>query len=167
MTRSAATSCGPSSSPASRVASRSTSPPPGMGSCSPASGSRRPSRPRRRNTDTAPVLVLEHPVRTPRLLLRPIDAVGDVDAIHAYASREDVCRYIPWTPKSREEVAAWLPRRDTTTIPAPGSAASLAVTLLETGELIGDVMLIWHSDENRTAEIGYVVSPDHAGHGYA
>jgi RimJ/RimL family protein N-acetyltransferase len=113
------------------------------------------------------VLVLEHPVRTERLVLRPIDAAGDIDAIHAYASREDVCRYIPWTPKTRDEVAAWLPRRDTTTIPAPGTAASLAITLRETGELVGDVMLIWESAENRTVEIGYVVNPDHAGHGYA
>ena len=100
-------------------------------------------------------------------MLRPIDAVGDIDAIHAYASREDVCRYIPWTPKTRDEVAAWLPRRDTTTIAAPGTAASLAITLHETGELVGDVMLIWESAENRTVEIGYVVNPDHAGHGYA
>jgi RimJ/RimL family protein N-acetyltransferase len=100
-------------------------------------------------------------------VLRPIDTVGDVDAIHAYASREDVCRYIPWTPKTRDEVAIWLPRRDTTTIPAPGTAASLAITLRDTGELVGDVMLIWESAENRTVEIGYVVNPDHAGHGYA
>jgi RimJ/RimL family protein N-acetyltransferase len=113
------------------------------------------------------VLNLAHPVRTERLVLRPIDPVGDVDAIHAYASREDVCRYIPWTPKTREEVAAWLPRRSITTIAAPGSAASLAVTLRETGELVGDVMLIWHSDEHRTAELGYVVNPDHGGRGYA
>lgn len=113
------------------------------------------------------MLVLEHPVRTARLVLRPIDAEGDVDAIHAYASREDVCRYIPWTPKTRDEVVAWLPRRAATTIAAPGNAASLAITLAETGELVGDVMLIWESDDNRTVELGYVVNPEHAGHGYA
>jgi RimJ/RimL family protein N-acetyltransferase len=100
-------------------------------------------------------------------VLRAIDAVADVDVIYAYASREDVCRYIPWTPKTRDEVATWLPRRDTTTIPAPGPAASLAITLATTGELVGDVMLIWHSDEHRTAEIGYVVDPEHPGQGYA
>ena len=62
-------------------------------------------------------------------MLRPIDPVGDVDAIHAYASREDVCRYIPWTPRTRDEVAAWLPRRTPTTIPDPGQRRSLAITL--------------------------------------
>ena len=109
---------------------------------------------------------LDHPVRTERLVLRPIDPVGDVDAVHAYASREDVCRYIPWTPRTREEVAAWLPRR-TSTVLGPGSGASLAVTLAETGELVGDVILMWHSEADRTAELGYVIDPEHAGHGYA
>lgn len=113
------------------------------------------------------MLRLEHPVRTDRLVLRPIDPVGDVDAIHAYASREDVCRYIPWMPRTRDEVAAWLPRRAVTTIDAPGQGASLAITLAATGELIGDAMIIWASDEHRTGEIGYVVNPAHAGHGYA
>ena len=28
-------------------------------------------------------------------------------------------------------------------------------------------MLIWLSDEHRTAEIGYVINPAYAGHGYA
>lgn len=113
------------------------------------------------------MLRLPHPLRTPRLVLRPIDAVGDVDAIHAYASREDVCRYIPWTPKTREDVVAWLPRRTATTIRTEGASASLAITLRETGELVGDVILIWRSAEHRTCEIGYVVHPEHAGHGYA
>ena len=113
------------------------------------------------------MLNLEHPVRTERLLLRPIDPVGDVDAIHAYASRDDVCRYIPWTPKTREDVVAWLPRRASTTIAAPGQGAALAITLADTGELVGDTMIIWQSDEHRTGELGYVVNPAYAGHGYA
>jgi RimJ/RimL family protein N-acetyltransferase len=113
------------------------------------------------------VLTLEHPVRTERLVLRPIDPVGDLDAIHAYASREDVCRYIPWTPRTRDEVEAWLPRRAITTIESPGLGASLAITLAATGELVGDTMIIWTSDEHRTGEIGYVVNPAYAGHGYA
>ncbi len=37
----------------------------------------------------------------------------------------------------------------------------------DTGELIGDVMLMWESEEHRLCEIGYVVHPDHAGRGYA
>ena len=109
---------------------------------------------------------LPHPLRTERLLLRPIDPVADVDAIHAYASREDVCRYIPWTPRTREDVVAWLPRRTSTTL-KPGSGASLAITLVTTGELVGDVILMGHGEDERTAEVGYVVNPAYAGQGYA
>lgn len=113
------------------------------------------------------MLTLEHPVRTQRLVLRPIDPVGDVDAVHAYASRADVCRFIPWTPRTRDEVADWLPRRTSTTMTAPGQGATLAITLADTGELVGDTMIIWESDEHRTGELGYVVNPAYAGHGYA
>lgn len=113
------------------------------------------------------MLTLVHPVRTERLVLRQIDPIRDVDAVHAYASLDEVCRYIPWTPRTRDEVAAWLPNRCSVMIPKPGSGASLAIVRQDTGELIGDVMLMWGSDEHRTAEIGYVVNPAHAGHGYA
>ena len=113
------------------------------------------------------MLELPHPLETDRLVLRAFDPVGDVDAVHAYASREDVCRYIPWTPRTRDEVAAWLPRRVPTTITQEGAGASLAMTLRATGELVGDVIMIWRSAADRTVEIGYVVHPDHAGRGYA
>ena len=113
------------------------------------------------------MLELPNPLQTERLVLRAFDAEADVDAVHAYASREDVCRYIPWTPRTRDEVAAWLPRRVPTTITQEGAGASLAMTLRATGELVGDVIMIWRSEADRTAEIGYVVHPDHAGRGYA
>ena len=113
------------------------------------------------------MLDLQPPIRTERLVLRAVDPVGDVDAVHAYASREDVCRFIPWTPRTRDEVAAWLPGRAGTSIAEPGAAATLAITLAATAELVGEVVLFWRSEEHRTGEIGYVVNPAHAGHGYA
>ena len=112
------------------------------------------------------VLEVPNPLRTERLVLRRFDPEGDVDAVHAYASREDVCRYIPWAPRTRDEVAEWLPRRASTTLSESG-AASLAVTLAATGELVGDVILMLVSAEHRAAELGCVIHPDHAGHGYA
>lgn len=107
-----------------------------------------------------------YPVLTERLLLRPLDAATDVDAVHAYASREDVCRYIPWVPRSREEVAHWLPNRSST-MTKEGDSLGLAVVVRETGRLIGDVVLFWRSAEHRGGEIGYVLNPEAAGHGYA
>jgi RimJ/RimL family protein N-acetyltransferase len=49
----------------------------------------------------------------------------------------------------------------------PPGHASMGVVLRESGELIGDVVLMWHSAEHRSGEIGYIFSPAHAGHGYA
>ncbi|WP_375491609.1 GNAT family N-acetyltransferase [uncultured Jatrophihabitans sp.] len=113
------------------------------------------------------MLHLNPPIHTERLTLRQIDPIRDVDAIHAYASREDVCRYIPWTPKTRAEVAAWLPNRCAIAINKPGTAASLAIVVRETGELVGDTMFMWESEEHQLCEIGYALNPEHAGRGYA
>ena len=44
-----------------------------------------------------------YPVRTRRLLLRPLTA-SDVDALLAYRSRPDVCRYVPFEPMTREVI---------------------------------------------------------------
>jgi RimJ/RimL family protein N-acetyltransferase len=111
----------------------------------------------------------DYPIETDRLLLRPIDPEADVDAVHAYQSREDVCRYIPYSPMTREQVAQRLadPKRTTTTIDEQGQFANLAVAIRATGEVIGDVVLIYASAEHRTAEIGYAFNPAHFGHGYA
>jgi hypothetical protein len=43
------------------------------------------------------------PVRGQRLLLRPL-AIGDADTLLAYRSREDVCRYVPFKPMSRNDI---------------------------------------------------------------
>jgi RimJ/RimL family protein N-acetyltransferase len=44
------------------------------------------------------------PLRTARLVLRTMTA-GDVDDIHAYQSRADVCRYLEFEPRTHDEVA--------------------------------------------------------------
>jgi RimJ/RimL family protein N-acetyltransferase len=108
----------------------------------------------------------DFPIRTKRLLLRPLES-GDVDAVHAYQSRADVCRYIPYSPRTRDEVAARLaPDRVTGVLHDAGQALLLAVVLADSGLLVGDVMLAWTSREHRAGEIGYVLNPSHHGHGY-
>jgi RimJ/RimL family protein N-acetyltransferase len=115
-----------------------------------------------------PVLAPDYPIRTERLLLRPLDAATDVDAVHAYQSRADVCRYIPYSPRSRDEVAERLadPQRTRSVLDEAGQAIALAVVRRDTGELVGDVILMWHSAEHRSGEIGYVLNPAHQGNGF-
>ncbi len=114
------------------------------------------------------MLAPEYPIVTERLLLRPLDPATDVDAVHAYQSREDVCRYIPYSPRTRDEVTERLadPERNRTTIEKEGDYAGVGVVVRTTGELVGDVILMYRSAEHRCAEIGYVLNPDHSGHGY-
>jgi RimJ/RimL family protein N-acetyltransferase len=108
-----------------------------------------------------------YPIRTGRLLLRPL-TVGDVDALLTYRSRPDVCRYVPFEPMTREVInerlaSLWA----NTELTAEGQALTLGVEVAETGELIGDVVLFWHSREHGGGEIGYALHPDFGGLGYA
>lgn len=111
----------------------------------------------------------EYPIVTERLLLRPLDPATDTDAVLAYQSRPDVCRYIPYEPRTRDEVAARLgdPERNRSTLEAEGQALWLAVVRRDTEQLIGDVVLFWRSAEHRSGEIGYVLDPAHQGAGFA
>ncbi len=43
----------------------------------------------------------------------------------------------------------------------------LAIVVRATGELIGDVNLVWRSAEHRQGEIGFVLHPAYHGQGYA
>ena len=112
-------------------------------------------------------LVLERPVRTERLQLRTLQP-GDGDAIHAYRSLPEVARYVPFEPMSPDLIAErlqgfWARNR------ASGEGEGIVVGFerLDTGELVGDLALMLVSDEHRGAEIGWVLNPDHGGHGYA
>jgi RimJ/RimL family protein N-acetyltransferase len=109
----------------------------------------------------------DYPIRTERLLLRPLTA-GDVDALLAYRGRPDVCRYVPFEPMDRRLIADRLAgpwaRAELTD---EGQSLTLGVVLARTGQLVGDVILFWHSRLHRGGELGYVFNPDFAGRGYA
>jgi RimJ/RimL family protein N-acetyltransferase len=107
-----------------------------------------------------------YPVRGERLL-RPL-AIGDADALLAYRSREDICRYVPFEPMSRgdiiERIAGPWARTELTD---EGQALTLGAQVGETNELAGDVMLFWHSRAHAGGELGYVFNPAFGGCGYA
>lgn len=108
-----------------------------------------------------------YPVRTKRLLLRPL-TTDDVDALFAYRSRPDVCRYVPFEPMTRELIRERVATQWANSgLTDEGQALTLGVEVAETGVLIGDVILFWHSRIHAGGEIGYVFDPAAAGHGYA
>jgi RimJ/RimL family protein N-acetyltransferase len=108
-----------------------------------------------------------YPVRGERLLLRPL-AVSDADALLAYRSRDDVCRYVPFEPMSRDDILERIAGQwARTELTDEGQALTLGAQVGETGELAGDVMLFWHSREHAGGELGYVLNPALGGRGYA
>src|SRR3989440_10239502 len=108
----------------------------------------------------------EYPVRTGRLLLRPL-TVRDADALLTYRSRPDVCRYVPFEPMTPEVIAERLATQwADTELTDEGQALTLGVEVAASGQLVGDVVLFWRSREHGGGEIGYCMNPDFGGHGY-
>ena len=109
-----------------------------------------------------------YPIETERLLLRPY-TTDDFDAYYGMQSQPDVVRYLYWdvrtADETRELLSAKVSRR--VSIEGEGDGLQLALQLRGSGVIVGDVVLIWVSEEHRQGEIGYVVHPDHQGHGYA
>ncbi|MEU5725866.1 GNAT family protein [Micromonospora sp. NPDC047738] len=106
------------------------------------------------------------PIRTRRLTLRPVTP-DDLDDVYAYQRRPDVCRWLlggePRTrEQSRESVAA-MAREDGLRV--EGDVLTLAAAA--DGRVTGTVELVWRSQADRTAEIGYVFNPEFSGRGLA
>ena len=109
---------------------------------------------------------IAYPITTERLVLRPLTA-ADVDAVHAYQSHPEVCRYVPFEPRSREIVADRIENVLRSQLSDEDQAATIGVELRETGQLVGDIMLAWRSREHAGGEIGWAFHPDFQGRGYA
>ncbi|MFB4278206.1 MULTISPECIES: GNAT family N-acetyltransferase [unclassified Nonomuraea] len=109
----------------------------------------------------------DYPLTTPRLHLRPFTP-DDLDAVNAYESLPHVTRYLYWDARDRDTTRTHLDKRITrTAIHHEGDAIDLAITLPTTDQVIGNALLIWTSEQHRQGEIGYILHPDHHGHGYA
>src|SRR3954452_23010225 len=99
------------------------------------------------------------PRQTARLRLRRL-VPGDLAALHAIHSREDVTRWLYWDPRNQDEVRTSLDAH----IARPfDEGVVLAIDL--NGELIGTANVA--VGEHRQGELGFTLHPDHQGHGYA
>ena len=109
----------------------------------------------------------DYPICTSRLRLRPFTR-GDLDNVFAYRGREDVARYLFDTALSRDECALAIQQRTTQiSLVGEGDRLILAVERADTGDLAGEISLIWRSVEARQGELGWIFHPDHQGKGFA
>lgn len=104
---------------------------------------------------------------TDRLRLR-LMSEADVDAVHAYESRDDVCRYLLFEPRDRRAVAERVTEHARhTTLEHDGDYLQLAVERRSDERMIGDIYFTLKKVEHACAEIGWTFHPDHHGRGYA
>ncbi len=94
------------------------------------------------------------PIRTERLLLRAFTQ-GDFDDVHAYATDDDVVRYMDWGPNTPEETQFFLERSFDAQRRWPRPDVNLAIEHVADGKVIGAIRLGVNDEATRTGDIGY------------
>jgi RimJ/RimL family protein N-acetyltransferase len=106
------------------------------------------------------------PLVTPRLWLRR-SRPEDAETISAYRSDPDVHRYQGWERTDPDGVRREIEEMSRRSPGSPGGWMQLSVEDRETGQLVGDVGLSPADDEPGVIKIGYTMSPQFQGRGYA
>jgi len=105
-----------------------------------------------------------------RVVLREF-TMGDVEAMYSYLSDDEVFRHISWAQPTLDETAESVREAMEAARATPRPDYELAVTLRETGEVVGQVTL--KTDRyiprirQRTSELGYMLRRDCWGRGIA
>ena len=93
---------------------------------------------------------------------------GDLATFVAYRSSEQVARFqswdAPYPPEEGERFIREIAKQHPDTA---GEWFQFAVALRSTGQLIGDCAAMPQADDPRQCEIGFTISPEHQGRGYA
>ena len=100
-----------------------------------------------------------YPIATSRLLLRPYveDDLEDLADIHW---RPAVARYLYWEPRDTEAVRAVLhDKMAQSGIAHEGDRLSLAVSWPEVSRVVGEVSLVWRSEEHQQGELTHSKPP--------
>ena len=103
---------------------------------------------------------------TDRLRLREFVA-ADWQAVRAYQSDPRYLRFYQWEERSEADVRAFVQMFIGFQQEAPRRTFQLAITLPESGELIGNCGIRVRDPAARAADIGYELDPRFWGHGYA
>jgi len=108
-------------------------------------------------------------IETERLILRPM-LMSDVDDLLEYQSNPEIVRYIPWPPRTLEQVktaAEDVVKTCTFQLKEEKDYIVLVWALKSTGKVIGQSNMGLVSKENKCANIGWVTHQDFQRQGYA
>lgn len=103
-------------------------------------------------------------IETDRLLIRTL-SMKDKNDFFKYRCLPEVCQYQGWRPKNIEEIEEFINKNILVCPNTSDTWLQLAVCLKE-GQLIGDIG-IHFIDDDYQIEIGYTLSPERQGNGYA
>jgi [ribosomal protein S5]-alanine N-acetyltransferase len=101
-----------------------------------------------------------------RILLREF-GLGDAVAVHDFAGDASVTRFTDWGPNSPADTDQFLVEVRQHAVEVPRRAYELAVTLVDTGELIGSTALRVSDAERAHGTFGYVLHAAFWGRGLA
>ncbi|TCP70371.1 GNAT family N-acetyltransferase [Baia soyae] len=104
--------------------------------------------------------------RTDRLILRRF-STGDIEPFHLYRSNPEVATFQSWEDYQYHEAQVFVNQQIQNHPNQPGSWFQFAVALSGTNQLIGDCALHTPLVEPRIVEIGFTLSPEYQGNGYA
>jgi RimJ/RimL family protein N-acetyltransferase len=108
-------------------------------------------------------LVLE----TERLTLRPL-IEQDVEAMTIYRGDPEVCRYLPFTPQTADDIRQRMGHMfGSTSLEGERGGIPVGLFRRDDGALLGDLVLFHLDRTNGNVEIGWVIRPDVSGRGYA
>ncbi len=110
---------------------------------------------------------LSLPIETERFRLREF-CPADIDALHAYACREDVTRYLMWGPNDRQESESQLKTFIDAAAEKPRMVYELGLTLKSDDCVIGALCLYLdklEDGEKQSAELGFLLHSDLWGQG--
>ncbi|GAA1760265.1 GNAT family N-acetyltransferase [Agromyces humatus] len=124
--------------------------------------------------------LVDEPLRTERLVLRPLEASHAAD-VFEYQRLPEVIRYLPWPERDREQAYEHTAKRAAgRVLAADGDYVVFAIMLAgepsagderagvdSVGRVIGDVMVRVSNTQHAQLEIGWVLHPDFQGRGYA
>jgi RimJ/RimL family protein N-acetyltransferase len=103
---------------------------------------------------------------SPRLILRRLRE-ADLSAFCRYRSDPQVAQYQDWTAYPEEDGVRYFAEQAKLHPDVAATWFQMAIELVETGELIGDCGLHALRDQPQQVEIGFTLSSEHQGRGYA
>ena len=103
---------------------------------------------------------------TKRLILRPL-VLQDAGDFFTYRSNKEANQFQGWIPEKLQDAKDFIQYRTNPTLNIPDTWTQLAVVLRETQDLIGDIGIYFRPDKHHEVKLGYTLSADHQGKGYA